>query len=459
MTDNNSLKQYIDLVEENFSLINKGLSTHLIEIRKKALARLKKLRFPKEGSEGYEKISMNDFFSPDFGINLYGHDLIGKNIQRACGLENSNYIRIYSHNDVVTAILMPAGMSELPSGLKITSFSPEAANIDNGTLKWFDETVENGKPEEILNILTSFRGILIELEEDCMLNIPIQLINYSGADFPILSNRKILIKMGKNSSCEIISCDHSVAGAKGEKEILCNTLIDIRCEKGSMLKYTDIEESSNDNRRVTNTHIVQHQKSDVTVLTMTLINGKSRNNWLIDCVGDETQTMLGGLIIGKRLSLTDNFVKLNHEANHGRSNQIFKYALFDDSQGVFNGTITVSKDARFNEAFQTNRNILASINSGMFTKPQLLIYNDDVKCSHGATTGRLDERAVYYMQTRGVPRGEAETMLMQAFMNDLIDKVSMPALKDRLQHLVEKSLKGEDVLCSACKLYSDDKRR
>ena len=129
---------------------------------------------------------------------------------------------------------------------------------------------------------------------------------------------------------------------------------------------------------------------------------------------------------------------------------MFKYVLDERSTGAFEGSIEVCHGSRFVEAYQSNRNILASKDARMHSKPQLLIYNDDVKCSHGATTGQLDEKAMFYMQTRGIPREEARRMLMQAFMADVIDTIALEPLRDRLRHMVERRFAGEKAGCRDC---------
>ena len=124
--------------------------------------------------------------------------------------------------------------------------------------------------------------------------------------------------------------------------------------------------------------------------------------------------------------------------------------LDDKSTGAFEGSILVAPNAKYTEAYQSNRNLLASTSAKMHTKPQLVIYNDDVKCSHGATTGQLDSAALFYMRARGISEKEARMMLMQAFMVDVIDTVRMEGLRDRLRHLVEKRFYGQHMLCGEC---------
>ena len=128
--------------------------------------------------------------------------------------------------------------------------------------------------------------------------------------------------------------------------------------------------------------------------------------------------------------------------------------LDDDSTGAFEGSILVAPGSILTEAYQSNRNILASPSARMHTRPQLEIYNDDVKCSHGATTGQLDDEALFYMRTRGIPEREARVMLMQAFMTDVIDTVAIEGLRDRLRHLVERRFAGADTTCGDCPVNS-----
>ena len=160
------------------------------------------------------------------------------------------------------------------------------------------------------------------------------------------------------------------------------------------------------------------------------------------------------MAIGSASQHIDNSSVINHRAPRSASNQLFRYVLDDEAQGAFGGLIEVFPEAQFTEAFQTNNNILASDSAQMHAKPQLIINNDDVKCSHGATTGQLNHEALFYMRSRGIPYDEARTMLMQAFMVDVINTVSVEALRDRLRHLVEKRFAGTLGSCESCRKLS-----
>lgn len=156
------------------------------------------------------------------------------------------------------------------------------------------------------------------------------------------------------------------------------------------------------------------------------------------------------MVIADKKQQVDNFTSVIHNKPNCNSNELFKYVLDDNSKGGFTGKLYVARDAQKTAAFQTNKNILLNRTAKMRTKPQLEIYADDVKCSHGATIGQLDENAMFYMRSRGIPEKEARLLLMFAFTADVIDNIRIDALQDRMKLLVEKRLRGELSKCEGC---------
>ena len=179
-------------------------------------------------------------------------------------------------------------------------------------------------------------------------------------------------------------------------------------------------------------------------------NGRTRNQIEIDLNGEGAETWLGGMLVSDRSQQTENFTVIRHNVPRCHSNELFKYILNGAAEGAFSGRIVVQKGAQKTEAYQTNRNICLTKEARMFAKPQLEIYADDVKCGHGATTGQLDEAALFYMQTRGIGYEEARMLLLLAFTSDVLEHVEIDALRDRLHFLVEKRLRGEESKCKGC---------
>ena len=146
----------------------------------------------------------------------------------------------------------------------------------------------------------------------------------------------------------------------------------------------------------------------------------------------------------------DNNTMIDHAVPNCTSNELFKYVLDDQAVGAFAGLVLERPDAQHTNSQQTNRNLCATRDARMYTQPQLEIYADDVKCSHGATVGQLDEGALFYMRARGISEKEARLLLMFAFVNEVIDTIRLDALKDRLHLLVEKRFRGELNKCQGC---------
>ena len=178
----------------------------------------------------------------------------------------------------------------------------------------------------------------------------------------------------------------------------------------------------------------------------------TRNNYYINLKGEGAEAILAGMAIADKEQQVDTYSHITHAVPHCTSNELIKYVLNDRAIGAFSGRILVKEGADKTEAYQTNRNLCATREARMYSKPQLEIYADDVKCSHGMTTGQLDENALFYMQSRGIPLDEARMLLSVAFTSDVIEHVRVDALKDRLHKLVEKRFRGELAKCAGCRI-------
>ena len=260
-------------------------------------------------------------------------------------------------------------------------------------------------------------------------------------------NRRVLIVIGDDVQAKMLVCDHT---QNKEIEFLNNQVLEIAVGKNSIFDFYDMEESSMLTRRVSSLYAKQERGSNILINGITLLNGITRNNIYVESNGEYAETHLLGMGIGSESQIIDNFTHIAHNVGHCHSKELYKYLLDDEARGSFIGKILVQEGADKTEAYQSNKNIVASDKAKMHTQPQLEIYTDDVKCSHGATIGQLDQKALFYMRTRGISEPEARMLLMQAFMSDVIDGVRMEALRDRLHHLVEKRLYGSLALCGEC---------
>jgi Fe-S cluster assembly protein SufD len=222
--------------------------------------------------------------------------------------------------------------------------------------------------------------------------------------------------------------------------------------QGATYEHYKLESSSEKTTNISTLYIQQEADSQVLSNLITLANGKTHNRVEANLNGKGAYLSLNGLGLGRDNERIENHTYINHQVAGATSNELFKYVLDQQAQGDFYGLIKVQPGADQTQAYQTNRNLCLSKEAQMFTRPQLEIYADDVKCNHGATVGQLDENALFYMRARGIDPAEAKMLLMFAFVHDVLDNVRIEPLKDRLQLLIERRLRGDNSHCSGCKI-------
>ena len=283
-------------------------------------------------------------------------------------------------------------------------------------------------------------GFVVYVPEGVVVERPIQLVNIFRSDVDTMANRRILVIMEPRSEAKLLVCDHSIDDVK----FLATQVVEIFAGEGAFFSMSTT--------RFASVHVKQEAGSNVLVNGITLNNGLTRNNYYIELNGEQAEATLCGMSILDKEQQLDTYSHITHAVPHCTSNELFKNVLDDHAVGAFSGRILVKEDAQKTAAYQTNRNLCATREARMYSKPQLEIYADDVKCSHGMTTGQLDETALFYMQSRGIPRDEARMLLSVAFTADVIDYVRLDALKDRLHKLVEKRFRGELARCAGCRI-------
>lgn len=442
----NSLSQYLELYRLNAATIDAGSAAALNAKRREAFEALSEASLPERGDEDYEQTSVNDMFADDYGLNINRVDIpadIAATFR--CDVPNMSTLLGIVVNDSFrpTKPLLAA----LPDGVTFRSLRQAAIDGDPTIAAHYGTLAPLTNPAVALNTTLVQDGVLIHIDRGVRLEKPLQLVNIFSAPTSLMAPRRVLVVLEEGASAKLLVCDHT---QDRDTKYLSSEVTEIVLGKDSQLDYYTIEESSAKTTRHANIYSHQAEGSRLNAGTVTLTCGITRNDFSLDLDGAHADCRLAGMVIGSDRQHADNNVTLRHLAPRCHSNQLFKYVLDDHATGAFGGRILVTPQAQFTDAYQTDRNLLASRDARMHSKPQLEIYNDDVKCSHGATTGQLDSEALFYMQTRGIPEPEARKMLMQAFMADVIDSIAMEELRDRLRHLVEKRFNGGEFGCSTC---------
>lgn len=442
----NSLSQYIELFDANRAAVDSHAPALLNARRSDARRLLENASLPGKDNTAHPGISPDELFAPDFGVNisrLNFHSDAAASFR--CGVPNISTLLAMVDGDSFSP--SRSLLRNLPDGVTVCSLADAADNNPRLVERFLGSAAPPENPAVALNSLLLQDGVFIHVDRNVHLDKPVQIVNIFPALRPMMASRRIIVALEQGASASVLVCDHS---ARPDVDYLSNQVVEIFLGQGANLGYYEMEESSTRTRRLSQLYARQAADSALTVNSSTLSAGSSLNRFTVETAGDNTDTHLGGLAIASASQSIANITDVRHRHLHGRSRQMFKYLASDSAVASFFGIINVDEAARFTEALQTNRNILASPNARIFTRPQLEIYCDEVKCNHGATVGQLDENAIFYMRSRGIPLPVARLMLMQAFMADVIDSINIPALSSRLHLLVERRLCGDPVLCADC---------
>lgn len=451
-----SIKQYTDLYSANAQLIDQGSAPVMNSLRPGAFKVLSKSEsFPTRRTEGFEKTSIDELFAPDYGINLARVNIpVNLASTFRCEVPRMSTLNGFVVNDMFIA---GADMERrLPEGVMICSLAKAAVEYPELVEKYYGRLAPAAETTVALNNMFVQDGVFIYVPKNVVVERPVQIVNIFSSPIPLMVFRRMLIVAEAGSKVSVLICDHT---NDTSQKYLSSQITELFAGENSRVDIYDMEESTPLTSRYSRFFASQQKGSRLIVDGITLANGQTRNDYVIGLDGEHAEVRLGGMAIGSGHQHIDNNSQVTHTAPACQSDQMFKYILDDEATGAFEGGINVCHGAVKTQAYQSNRNLLASSAARMHTKPQLLIFCDDVKCSHGATTGQLDQDALFYMRQRGIGLKLARTMLMQAFMADVIDMVEMEGLRQRLRHLVEKHLHGEATFCSDCSLTAPEQEK
>lgn len=441
-------QQYIDLFAQCESLIRREASEVMNIPRAQALADFIRMGFPAAKSEDYQHTDVAAAFAPDYGVNINRLDIpVNPYDVFRCDVPNLSSSLYFVVNDTFYDKEQPK--AHLPEGVYAGGLKHFTEQYPEVASRYYGKAASTGRDGLIaLNTMLVQDGFVLYVPKNVVVERPIQLVNIFRSDVDTMANRRVLVIMEPHSEARLLVCDHSMDTVK----FLSTQVIEIFAEEGAYFDYYDLEESSEATTRFSSLHVQQAASTNVLVNGITLNNGLTRNNYYIELNGEQAESYLCGMSIIDKQQQVDTYSHITHAVPHCTSTELFKNVLDGQAIGAFSGRILVKKDAQKTAAYQTNRNLCATREARMYSKPQLEIYADDVKCSHGMTTGQLDENALFYMQSRGIPRDEARMLLSVAFTSDVIDHVRLEALKDRLHKLVEKRFRGELAKCADCRI-------
>ena len=439
-------QQYIDLFSQSEALICRHSSEVMNAPRANAFADFERLGFPTTKQEKYKYTDMAKLFAPDYGLNLNRLDIpVNPYEVFKCDVPNMSTLLYFVVNDAFYNKALPK--AQLPEGVLLGSLKDLSQQHPELVQQYYGKLADTSK-DGITAFNTAFAqdGFMLYVPKGVVIEKPIQLVNILRADVNFMVNRRLLVVLEEGAQARLLVCDH----AMDDVNFLSTQVVEVFAAENSVFDLYELEETHTSTVRISNLYVNQEANSNVLLNGMTLHNGTTRNTTEVTLNGRGAVISLCGMAIADKNEHVDNHTFIDHKVSDCTSNELFKYVLDDQSVGAFAGKVLVREGAQRTSSQQTNRNLCATREARMYTQPQLEIYADDVKCSHGATVGQLDEKALFYMRQRGISLKEARLLLMFAFVNEVIDTIRLDALKDRLHLLVEKRFRGELNKCQGC---------
>ncbi|AZJ34180.1 Fe-S cluster assembly protein SufD [Tenacibaculum singaporense] len=411
-----------------------NINSDLHEIRTKALQNFEKLGFPTKKLEAWKYTSLNSILKEDYSIfpdrdasvefadvkKYFIHEIDSYKIVFVDG-KYSSFLSTTTH-DGKDVCLLSAAFSKEKYRPIVEKYFNKIAKQDNLTS---------------LNTAFATEGAFIHIPKNVEVEKPIQIINFTtGKEHATMLQPRNLIVVEQNAHVQIIERHQNL----NDNAVLTNAVTEIYTDTHATVDYYKIQNDNNDASLVDNTYIEQQKESTCSVHTFSFGGNITRNNLNFYQKGEHINSILKGITIIEGKQHVDHHTLVNHIEPNCESHQDYKGIYANRSTGVFNGKVIVEKEAQKTNAYQQNNNVLISDKATINAKPQLEIFADDVKCSHGCTIGQLDDQALFYMQQRGIPKKEAKALLMYAFANTVLESVKIPQVKKRITKLIANKL-------------------
>ena len=421
----------------SFMAFEESVDVHsdLHDIRTLALKNFEDKGFPTKKEEAWKYTSLNSVLKSDFSVFP----------KKESAIEFADVKKYFLHEiDTYKVIFIDGKFSSFLSstthdGLDVCLMSSALTKPKYKIVidEYFNKIANAAESLTSLNTAFALEGAYINIPKGKVVEKPIEILNFStGTEAALLVQPRNLIIIGENAQVQIIERHQSL----NENPVLTNSVTEIFAQKRSIVDYYKIQNDNLAASLIDNTYIAQKDDSNVSVHTFSFGGNLTRNNLNFYHQGEHIDSTLKGITIIEGNQHVDHHTLVQHATPNCESHQNYKGIFGEKSTGVFNGKIYVEREAQKTDAFQQNNNILLSDKATINAKPQLEIFADDVKCSHGCTIGQLDDKAMFYMQSRGIPQKEAKALLMYAFSNEVIESIKIPELKQRITKIIATKL-------------------
>ena len=424
-------ERYLKLYKDNIEKISSISSPYINSFRAAAFEKFRELGIPTKKNEAYKYTNLNTFFDHDYKSYFMPveSDFV-KAEEFRCDVADLDTHGIVLLNGFYPTI--NEKIRQLPSGVWVGSLNEAATKFADKIEKHYGKYAKNETDGLIhLNTAMASDGVFIYVPEGVVLTKPIQIVDLVQSDYEIFNQHRNLIIVEKSAQISLIICDHTLSPQK----FLTNSVTEVYVGENAHFDIIRVQNEHNNAGKMTHTFIHQEKNSVASSNNMTLHGGLVRNSTYHYLGGEGAESHTYGLFLADKFQHVDNFVNVDHASPHCTSSQLFKGVLDDMATGAFNGRILVRPDAQGTLAYQKSNNILLTDDARMDTKPQLEIFADDVKCSHGATVGPHDGDALFYLQARGINKRGARLRLLFGLAHAVIQNSKIEPRRDRMHNV------------------------
>ena len=447
MSDNLDLKQrLLSEFSHRESSLNGSRETPLNVLRRDAMQRFQELGFPTIRNEEWKYANVMSAIALPFVTATGSTSTLTQEHVNSFAIQGVDAHVLVFINGMYSREF--SQVSHLPNGVVVGNVAEILKQAPDSLTGYFTHEAEKNEAFTALNAALAQDGAFITIPNDVQLEKPvhIMMITDSGSG-PVMVHPRHIITCARSGAATIIHSAHTIGANAG----FTNAVSNITVAENANLRQYIIQNDSDSAYLVQSTFVRQERDSTYSAVTVSLGGAFIRNNHNSVLGGMNSEANYYGVVLGDKRQLIDNHTLADHATPHCQSNELYKYILDERSTGVFNGKIIVREDAQKTNAYQSNKTILLSDTATINTKPQLEIFADDVKCSHGATSGQLDEEALFYMRSRGITADKARALLLHAFAADVLEHITLEPLRMALDHTIAERLhdSSEDVFASA----------
>ncbi len=434
--------RFLALFDDNRSQIELNGPAVVNGKRDEARAAFAKLGIPGRKVENYRYSDLQANFNGAWSVNFDVLDeTVGNHELFHCSVPNL---------DVCTVVLVNGrfvSAQGVPDKVLIGSLA-EAGRQHASLFEQYYGTIAPAGSDGMVAMNTMFAqdGLFLYVGKGVEVEKPVHVVNILTGKKDRLSFFRNLVIADSGSNLKLLFCDHTLSTSR----FAANGVTEVFAGENAFVEYYGIQSQHNLTAQVHGVYFNQKRYSNLQTNHLTLHCGAARNNIHVKLDDENCEAHLYGLYLMDKNQHVDNFSFVDHAYPNCHSNELFKGVLDDSATGAFTGSIKVRPDAQKTLAYQSNKNLLLTSEARFSTKPQLEIYADDVKCSHGATVGQIDDDALFYLRARGIGEKEARILLMYAFAYEVIEKIGIQPLQDEIKSLVEKRFRGELSKCDSC---------